>query len=172
VNVVIAGSAGGKVRSAARLLGQAATLCGLWAAQRDEYPVTVSTGHSVSDIVLSPHQVRYAGIHRPELLMVLSESGYKKVTHYLSRLTASDWLLVTPEFAGVHTAARRLVVELGRAGRRNAALAMMAAALQVTGYVPIEALQAAARLNQRADVADENLRAIEIGVEAARERQA
>ncbi len=172
VNVVIAGSAGGKVRSAARLLGQAATLCGLWAAQRDEYPVTVSTGHSVSDIVLSPHQVGYAGIHRPELLMVLSESGYKKVTHYVSRLTASDWLLVTPEFAGVNTAARRLVVELGRAGRRSAALAMMAAAMQVTGYVPIEALQAAARLNQRADVADENLRAIEIGVEAARERQA
>jgi Pyruvate/2-oxoacid:ferredoxin oxidoreductase gamma subunit len=49
---------------------------------------------------------------------------------------------------------------------------MMAAAMQVTGYVPIEALQAAARLNQRADVADENLRAIEIGVDAARERQA
>jgi pyruvate/2-oxoacid:ferredoxin oxidoreductase beta subunit len=172
VNVVIAGSAGGKVRSAARLLGQAATLCGLWAAQRDEYPVTVSTGHSVSDIVLSSHPVRYAGIHRPELLMVLSESGYKKVMHYLSRLAASDWLLVTPEFAGVNTAARKLVVDPSRAGRRNSALAMMAAAMQVTGYVPIEALQAAARLNQRADVADENLRAIEIGVDAARERQA
>ncbi len=172
VNVVIAGSAGGKVRSAARLLGQAATLCGLWAAQRDEYPVTVSTGHSVSDIVLSPHQVCYAGIPRPDLLMVLSENGYKKVTHYLSRLTPSDWLLVTPEFAGVHTAARKLVVDTSRAGRRNAALAMMAAAMQVTGHVPIEALQAAARLDQRAGVADENLRAIEIGVEAARERPA
>jgi 2-oxoglutarate ferredoxin oxidoreductase subunit beta len=56
VSIVIAGSAGGKVRSAARLLGQAATLCGLWAAQRDEYPVTVGTGHSVSDVVLSPQE--------------------------------------------------------------------------------------------------------------------
>ena len=172
VNIVIAGSAGGKVRSAARLLGQAATLCGLWAAQRDEYPVTVSTGHSVSDIVLSPHQVCYAGIHRPDMLMVLSENGYRKVTHYLSRLTPSDWLLVTPEFAGVNTAARKLVVDTSRAGRRNAALAMMAAAMQVTGHVPIEALQAAARLNRRAGVADENLRAIEVGVEGARERPA
>jgi Pyruvate/2-oxoacid:ferredoxin oxidoreductase gamma subunit len=106
------------------------------------------------------------------MLMVLSENGYKKVTHYLSRLTPSDWLLVTPEFAGVNTAARKLVVDTSRAGRRNAALAMMAAAMQVTGHVPIEALQAAARFERRADVADENLRAIEIGVEAARERPA
>jgi Pyruvate/2-oxoacid:ferredoxin oxidoreductase gamma subunit len=168
VNIVIAGSAGGKVRSCARLLGQAATLCGLWAAQRDEYPVTVSTGHSVSDVVLSPHQVRYAGVHRPDVLMVLSDSGYKKVSHYLSRLTPDGWLFVVPEFAGLQTGAHKWVVEAARAGRRNSALVVMAAAMQVTGYVPVEALQAAARLGQRPDVAQENLKAIEMGVASAR----
>lgn len=169
VSVVIAGSAGGRVRSSARLLGQAATLCGLWAAQRDEYPVTVSTGHSVSDLVLSPQEVRYAGLHQPDVLIVLSDSGYKKVTHYLSRLTPDDWLFVVPEFADLQTGARKWVVEAARAGRRNSALAVMAAAMQVTGYVPVEALQAAARLSQRAGVAEENLRAIEIGVALARQ---
>jgi 2-oxoglutarate/2-oxoacid ferredoxin oxidoreductase subunit beta len=168
VSVVIAGSAGGKVRSSARLLGQAATLCGLWAAQRDEYPVTVSTGHSVSDVVLSPQEVRYAGVHRPDVLIVLSESGRNKITHYLSCLTPDDWLFVAPEFAGLETSAHKVVVAAARAGRRNSALAVMATAMQVTGYVPVEALQAAARLGQRAQVAEENLRAIEIGVASAR----
>jgi Pyruvate/2-oxoacid:ferredoxin oxidoreductase gamma subunit len=160
VSIIVAGSAGGKARSSARLLGQAATLCGLWAAQRDEYPVTVSTGHSVSDL-----------IHRPDVLIVLSDSGYKKVTHYLSRLTPDDWVFVVPEFASLETPARKRVVDVARAGRRNAALAVIAAAMQVTGYVPVEALQAAARLNPRVDVAEENLRAIALGAETARERQ-
>ena len=169
VSLVVAGSAGGKVRSSARLLGQAATLCGLWAAQRDEYPVTVSTGHSVSDIVLSPREVRYAGIHRPDVLVVLSESGCKKITHYLPRLTPEDWLFVVPEFAELETKARKLVVNPARAGRKNTALAVMAAAMHITGYVPVEALQAAARLDRRAEVTGENLRAIEIGVASAQQ---
>jgi Pyruvate/2-oxoacid:ferredoxin oxidoreductase gamma subunit len=169
VNIVIAGSAGGKVRSSARLLGQAATLCGLWAAQRDEYPVTVSTGHSVSDVVLSPQEVFYAGIHRPDVLIVLSESGYKKTTHYLSRLTPDDWLLVAPEFSALETSARKVTVDTTRAGRRNTALAMVASAMHITGYVPVEALQTAARQGQRTEVAEENLRAIEIGVASARQ---
>jgi 2-oxoglutarate ferredoxin oxidoreductase subunit beta len=169
VSLVVAGSAGGKVRSTAKLLGQAATLCGLWAAQRDEYPVTVSTGHSVSDIVLSPQQVRYAGVHRPDVLIVLSAAGHKRVAHYLSRLTPGDWLFVAPEFARLETKARKLVVDVARAGRRNTALAVMAAAVRITGYVPVEALQAAARLDQRVEVASENLRAIEIGIAWARQ---
>jgi pyruvate/2-oxoacid:ferredoxin oxidoreductase beta subunit len=166
VNMVVAGSAGGKVRSAARLLGQATTLCGLWAAQRDDYPVTVNTGHSVSDVVLSPQDILYAGVLKPDVLIVLSENGYHKVTHYLPRLTPDDWLFVVPEFAGVETAARQVVLDIARAGRRNAALAVIAAAVQMTGYLPVEALQEAARIGQRAELAEENLQAIAIGVEA------
>ncbi len=52
--LVIAGSAGGKVRSTARVLGEAAILSGLWAAQQDDYPVTVQTGHSISELIFSP----------------------------------------------------------------------------------------------------------------------
>ena len=51
---VIAGSAGGKVRSTARMIGEAAILSGLWAAQQDDYPVTVQTGHSTSELILQP----------------------------------------------------------------------------------------------------------------------
>ena len=54
---VIAGSAGGKVRSAARVVGEAAILSGLWAAQQDDYPVTVQTGHSISELIFSPRPI-------------------------------------------------------------------------------------------------------------------
>ena len=163
-NIVIAGSAGGKVRSSARLLGLAGMLCGLWAAQRDDYPVTVNTGHSVSEIVLSPQEIRYAGVPRPDVLLVVSENGYKKVTHHLPRLTADDWLFVTPEFANVEAgAARKVVLDLGRVNRKNIALAAIAAALKATGYLPVESLQEAARVGVRQDIAEENLQAIVAG---------
>jgi pyruvate/2-oxoacid:ferredoxin oxidoreductase beta subunit len=168
VSIVVAGSAGGKVRSAARLLGQAATLCGLWAAHRDNYPVTVSTGHSVSEVVLSQQEIQYAGISRPDALIVLSQSGYKQVTHYLPRLTSNDWLFVVPEFAGIESAARKTVIDAARAGRRNAALAIIAAAMQITGWLPKEALVEAIQLGQRAELAEENLQAIEVGAELAK----
>ena len=163
-NIVIAGSAGGKVRSSARLLGLAGMLCGLWAAQRDDYPVTVNTGHSVSEIVLSPQEIRYAGVPRPDVLLVVSENGYKKVTHHLPHLTADDWLFVTPEFANVEAgAARKVVLDLGRVNRKNIALAAIAAALKATGYLPVESLQEAARVGVRQDIAEENLQAIVAG---------
>ena len=163
-NIVIAGSAGGKVRSSARLLGLAGMLCGLWAAQRDDYPVTVNTGHSVSEIVLSPKEIRYAGVTRPDVLLVVSENGYKKVTHHLPRLTADDWLFVTSEFANVEAgAARKVVLDLGRVNRKNIALAAIAAALKATGYLPVESLQEAARVGVRQDIAEENLQAIVAG---------
>jgi len=163
-NIVIAGSAGGKVRSSARLLGLAGMLCGLWAAQRDDYPVTVNTGHSVSEIVLSPQEIRYAGVPRPDVLLVVSENGYKKVTHHLPHLTADGWLFVTPEFANVEAgAARKVVLDLGRVNRKNIALAAIAAALKATGYLPVESLQEAARVGVRQDIAEENLQAIVAG---------
>jgi Pyruvate/2-oxoacid:ferredoxin oxidoreductase gamma subunit len=152
------------VRSSARLLGLAGMLCGLWAAQRDDYPVTVNTGHSVSEIVLSPKEIRYAGVARPDVLLVVSENGYKKVTHHLPHLTADDWLFVTSEFANVEAgAARKVVLDLGRVNRKNIALAAIAAALKATGYLPVESLQEAARVGVRQDIAEENLQAIVAG---------
>jgi len=71
-HLVIAGAAGGKVRSSARLVGEAALLSGLWAAQRDDYPITVKTGHSIAELVLSPREIHFTGAARPDAMIVLS----------------------------------------------------------------------------------------------------
>ena len=109
--LVIAGSAGGKVRSTARMLGEAALLSGLWASQADDYPVTVKTGHSIAELIFSPREILYTGITRPEALIVASEDGYKASRRYLNSLTAESRLFVGPELAEIDTPARKIVLD-------------------------------------------------------------
>jgi 2-oxoglutarate ferredoxin oxidoreductase subunit beta len=75
-NIIIAGAAGMKIGSVATLFSQGAVLSGLWAIQRNEYPVTVKSGHSVSEIVLSPQEILYTGISKPDLMVVLFPEGF------------------------------------------------------------------------------------------------
>jgi pyruvate/2-oxoacid:ferredoxin oxidoreductase beta subunit len=165
-NLVVAGSAGGKIRSAVRLVGITALLSGLRATQRDDYPITIKSGHSVSELVLSPDEIYYTGIGRPDALVILSEDGYRKVAHYLPHMTAADRLFVLPPFAGVETQAPVTVLDPGRSPLRppktNTALAILAAVLRQMALFPAEALEQAARLSGKQYV-DDNLKAIAAG---------
>ena len=165
-NLVVAGSAGGKVRSAVRMLGVGALLSGLRAAQRDDYPITIKSGHSVSELVLSPDEIYYTGIRRPDALLVLSEDGYQKIKHYLPLMTGDDLVFVSPPFAGVETQAQVHVIDLSRSSlrvpRAGTTLAILAAMLKQLDLFPPQALEEAARLGRRQFV-DENLKAIAAG---------
>ena len=86
VGIVIAGSAGQKVKSTATLLARAGMLCGLDAIQKDDYPITVMTGHSVSEISLSPGPIEYTAIDKPDYFAVISEDGLKKTRKSIGRL--------------------------------------------------------------------------------------
>jgi len=146
--LVIAGSAGAKVRSTARLLGEAALLSGLWATQRDDYPITVKTGHSIAELVLSPRPIDYTGIVRPDAMVLLSPDGAAKVAPQLGAMTAADRVFVVPELAGVKTAARVVVIDPADARVRLApgrvALHVLATALRSLRIFPLDALEAAA----------------------------
>jgi pyruvate/2-oxoacid:ferredoxin oxidoreductase beta subunit len=145
---VIAGSAGGKVRSAAKLVCEAAIASGLWAAQRDDYPITVKTGHSVSELILSPSEIDYTGITRPDALLVLTEDGLAKVGRYLAAMEPPDKLFALPAFAGAKTRATVSVIDPTsspvRLGGGRLALHCLACALRELGIVPFAALEAAA----------------------------
>jgi 2-oxoglutarate ferredoxin oxidoreductase subunit beta len=159
--LVLAGSAGGKVRSTARMIGEAAVLSGLWAAQQDDYPVTVQTGHSISELILSPSEVLFTGVSRPDALVLISEEGRRMAGRYLAALTEDSWLFTTPEFAGLDTRARKVLFDFAAAGvrtsRRDLGLLMACAALRVLGLFPIEACEEAIRRTQRGPLAEQNL---------------
>ncbi len=165
--LVIAGSAGGKVRSTARMLGEAALLSGLWAAQQDDYPVTVQTGHSISELIFSPREILFTGITRPDALVLVSEDGLKMAGRYLRSLTPDDWLFTTREFAALETPARKIVYDLESAGvkgsKKNLGLLIAGAALHALNLFPIAACEAAIRAGARGAVQEENLAALAAG---------
>lgn len=148
--IVIAGSAGAKVRSTARLVAEASVLSGLHATQRDDYPITVKTGHSIAELVLSPRPIEYTGIVRPDALILLSDDGAAKVGRQLAAMTADDLVFALPELADVKTAARIVVIDPDDAPMRllssRIALYVVARALRHLGVLPPEALEAAATL--------------------------
>jgi pyruvate/2-oxoacid:ferredoxin oxidoreductase beta subunit len=163
---VIAGSAGGKVRSTARMIGEAAILSGLWAAQQDDYPVTVQTGHSISELIFSPREILFTGVTRPDALILVSEDGRRMADRYLKALTPECWLFVTPKFAGLETPARKIVFDFDATGskgsKKNLGLLMAAAALRHLKLFPIEACEASIRRGSRGTIAEENLKMLEV----------
>ncbi|HIE42683.1 MAG TPA: 2-oxoglutarate synthase, partial [Nitrospinaceae bacterium] len=72
VRIVLAGSAGQKVVSAGNLLASAATLSGLWTSRRADFPITIQTGFSVAEIVISPEPVLYSGIIKPDVAALIA----------------------------------------------------------------------------------------------------
>jgi pyruvate/2-oxoacid:ferredoxin oxidoreductase beta subunit/Pyruvate/2-oxoacid:ferredoxin oxidoreductase gamma subunit len=167
--ITLAGSAGAKVRSAAKLAGQAAILSGLWAAQRDDYPITVQSGHSVSELILSPEPIDYTGIRHPDALLILSDDGLAKSRGYLARMSETDRVFVLPAFAGLDTKARVKLIDPAsgseRVPKKALALFAVAAMLRELDLFPQAALEAVAEMGPAA-YATENLQAI--GAAAAR----
>lgn len=78
VSVSIAGSAGMKIRYAASLLARAAIMSGNHATQKDDFPITVLTGFSISDVIISPEPINNLEPSPVDILLVLSESGYAR----------------------------------------------------------------------------------------------
>lgn len=163
--MVVAGSAGGKVLSSARLVGEAALLSGLWAAQRDDYPITVKSGHSVAELVLSPREIEYTGIDRPDAMVLLSRDGADKVKRQLAAMEAGDRVFAVPEVADVQTRARVHIIDPAGAplklGAGRVSLYCVASALKQLGILPLESLQSAALLrpSERTDEILETIRA-------------
>lgn len=164
VNVMVAGSAGGKVRSAATMVAEAAIRSGLYAAQRDDYPITVKTGHSVAQLVLSPRPIGFPGMDMPDVLVLLTDDGLRKARRYLSGTKGTVY--VVPEFQGVQTSGSVIVLDPkaapNRIGKSELTLALLGAAAIREGLFPVEALRSA--VNAYPAFAERNLAAIESGL--------
>lgn len=146
VSVVLAGTAGERVQSAAGALAEAGLLCGLHVTQKNDNPVTQGTGFSVSEVNLSPEPILYTGIERPDGLLVVSSDGLGEITRsrMLQRvgpgtLVVADEDLPFPDTPGttLRPALRRL------AGAKHAAIAAVAAWMRASGLVDPAALQEA-----------------------------
>lgn len=166
--MVIAGAAGGKVRSAGHLLGQGGLLSGLYATQRDDYPVTVMAGHSVCEVVLDTEPIGYTGIVRPNVLALVAEEGRARATSWLAAMAAEDRAYIAQDLLDARPAETEAqVVPLRfekariRATRQNRAILAVGAILRRERVYDFEALKAAVRETQRPEIAAANLEALE-----------
>lgn len=136
--IVVAGSAGMRVRSSVRALGRAAVRSGLFVSQTDDYPITVMTGHSVSELVFSPEPIDDPRCDPVDALIVLSDDGLRRIGDLPSRLTPDAVLYVAEGVTGrIDSPARReALTAKGSTLARDAVRTFLKGA----GIFPFEAL--------------------------------
>jgi Pyruvate/2-oxoacid:ferredoxin oxidoreductase gamma subunit len=168
MGIVIAGAAGKKINSAATLFCRGAMLSGLWVTQRNDYPVTVKSGHSVSEVILAPMEIGYTGISKPDVMVLLFKEGLSTVRNQLKAMTPEDTLVISSDLLPIQTQARIIPLNLKgseRWGKRKEAWVVIALArvLSELKIFPPEAFKEA--VSARAEFAEDNLAAIEAGEE-------
>lgn len=145
---LFAGAAGKRIGSAAGALARGGVLSGLWATQRNDYPVTVRTGFSLAEVVLAPEEILFTGIVSPDVVLDLFPEGHGKVAGRIASLGPEARVYRSAEVPEVVTAARVTTLDFGAVPgferkRESWPLMAVAAALRDSGAYPIEALSAA-----------------------------
>jgi 2-oxoglutarate/2-oxoacid ferredoxin oxidoreductase subunit beta len=165
--IVIAGSAGQKIRSAAATFAQAAMFAGLKATQKDDYPITVMTGHSVTEIIISPEIINYTAIDTPDCFIVISEDGLKKSRAKIAKLgdtctVYAEETLELPE-TGAKVVRMPFIKTAKKVNRLSIGTVALASVLAERGLFPTEALETAISTFQKPAIAEVNNKAIEAG---------
>ncbi len=144
VAIVLAGTAGEHVQSAARDLCAAAVAAGLDCTQKNDHPVTMRSGYSFSEVILSPFEISFTGVEHPDAIIVTSSDGLAEVQRrqLLSRLAPAGVVIADDSLA--LDGARRLPLR-EIAGAPCAALAGVVAWVAQTEIFNVDALLEAVR---------------------------
>ncbi|MCP4131664.1 MAG: hypothetical protein GY754_11860 [bacterium] len=152
-DIIMAGSAGQKIRSAAANLARAGILSGLFALQRDDFPVTVKTGHSLSYLKLSAKKIGSMNISDPDFLFILSKDGLSKTQGIIKAMKKDGQIFIMhdlPPIEKIKTEARVTRINpaavSGNIPNDLLAAAVISAFLQANPLFPIDAFKNAITL--------------------------
>jgi 2-oxoglutarate/2-oxoacid ferredoxin oxidoreductase subunit beta len=166
LSLLLAGAAGAKINTAAGIFCQGALLSGLYATLRSDYPVTVKSGHSTAEVIVSNEPVGFSGIRRPDRALVLFKEGLAVSRARIQAMASSGRLYLASDLPPVETGAGKIILNFGKGGlsvkKETRALAALAFMLQQESIYPLEALREAAQVSPA--FADQNLAAIEAGL--------
>jgi pyruvate/2-oxoacid:ferredoxin oxidoreductase beta subunit len=169
--IVIAGSAGQKIKSTATLFAQASMYSGLEATQKDDYPITVMTGHSIAEIILSPKRIDYTAIDAPDYFIVISEDGLKRARARIEKLPENCTIYAEESLELPETKAKivrlPLIETAKKVGRLSIAVVALGAVLAETDWFPVEAFETAISTFQKEKIAEINVNALKAGAELA-----
>lgn len=161
VRIVLAGSAGQKVVSAGNLLASAATLSGLWTSRRADFPITIQTGFSVAEIVISPEPVLYSGIIKPDVAVLIATEGKAKIARLTKVMEASGTIYFADGLGDVDSPANQLPLEFPESAkkdiRKNISALTAGFLTKELKLFPFEALKDAVRQIQKPKITEINL---------------
>lgn len=95
--VIILGSAGQRIITAGEILCLAGLAAGLKTTQKNEYNITVLRGHSITEVILSPEDIGYTGIARPDVVLALSQEGVDRRRHTFDDLDPQSLIILGKE---------------------------------------------------------------------------
>lgn len=146
--VAILGSAGMRIVTAGDIVCYAGLSAGMNVSMKNDYNITVLRGQSVSEILISPEKIGYAGIELPTVLLALSDEGVKQRKKLFSVLRESTFLFKEKSVCIPETNAD--IVELDfkelKIKRQDWALASLALMAKNEKALNIEMLQIALKL--------------------------
>ncbi len=91
--VIILGGAGQRIITAGELLCLAGASAGCHATQKNDYPITVMRGHSISEIILSDEEIEYTGIENPAVVIALAPEGVNRRKKMLAGLPSKTHVI-------------------------------------------------------------------------------
>jgi pyruvate/2-oxoacid:ferredoxin oxidoreductase beta subunit len=146
IRIVIAGSAGQRIRTAATSYARAAISAGLYATQKDDYQITVRTGHSVSELTISPNPIVFTAIEQPDYLLLVSQPGVDRIQAQIAASPPEATIYLDQGLQLPDTNAKKVALPLlnqaNKANQLAAASRVLARLLQDTGWFPEQALTA------------------------------
>lgn len=84
--VAISGSAGEGVQFASKSFIEAGLLHGLNVVQKNDNPVTIGTGFSMSELKFSSEEIYYSGVSEPDYILISSDDGLKRAKEFISNI--------------------------------------------------------------------------------------
>jgi len=141
----------------------------LEATQKDDYPITVMTGHSITEVILSPERIDYTAIDSPDYFVVVSEDGLYKSRERIKKLAGSATLYAEESLDLPATDAKVLRLPFAatakKINRLSIGIVAMGSMLADSGLFPMDAFDESISTLQKRAVAEVNLQALQAGAD-------
>jgi len=160
--VLILGEAGQRIVTAGEILCLAGLTAGLKVTQKNEYDITVLRGPSVSEVILSPEEIGFTGLEKPNVILALGQEGVDRRRDLWGKLDPKTLII---QARGVDLppgpAEVRPVDLRGRKiKKQNWALAALAVLAGMNRILSPEMLKAAAAMRLTGEALDSALKLI------------
>jgi pyruvate/2-oxoacid:ferredoxin oxidoreductase beta subunit/Pyruvate/2-oxoacid:ferredoxin oxidoreductase gamma subunit len=161
--VIILGSAGQRIVTAGEILCLAGLSAGLNATQKNDYPITVLRGHSISELVLSSVEIGFTGILNPDVIIVLSQEGMDRRKDFFETLDKGTLILRVPEVKIPSCKANIVQIDFKAQGIKpqDRALASLSILAKLNRIISLEMLQSALKVRFKEPVLSMSLDLVE-----------